>query len=130
MTLHIAERVRTIRKQRGVKSRVLGEVLEVTPQQMSRLEKGKNKFSGEQLYRVARALDVPVSAFYLGYQENREELGRLRIVLKGMNDQWQPAAEEEQERILLEGWRRLSDNDQRGAVLSVLQAISPSTKKK
>ena len=64
--IEIAKRVRALRLQRGLSQTELGEVLDVTFQQVQKYERGTNRISAGRLHRIADVLDVPVSFFYEG----------------------------------------------------------------
>jgi len=73
--IEIAKRVRALRLQRGLSQTELGEVLDVTFQQVQKYERGTNRISAGRLYRIAEVLDVPVSFFYEGFEGRGSEPG-------------------------------------------------------
>jgi transcriptional regulator with XRE-family HTH domain len=60
----IGERLREIRKRRGLTQEQLAEIVEVTFQQIQKYENGSNRLNTDKLQTVAQALAVPVSAFF------------------------------------------------------------------
>ena len=60
----IGQRLRAIRLKRGHTQRDLGEVLDVTFQQIQKFERGENRISGSQLYTLARFFNVPISTLF------------------------------------------------------------------
>jgi transcriptional regulator with XRE-family HTH domain len=61
----IGERIREIRKQRGLKGRVLASMAGISPEYLSRLELGKNKNpSIRVIEKVALVLDEPIYNFF------------------------------------------------------------------
>src|SRR5215510_12350365 len=64
--MEIAKRVRALRLQRGISQTELGSVLDVTFQQVQKYETGTNRISAGRLQQIAEVLDVPVTYFYAG----------------------------------------------------------------
>jgi transcriptional regulator with XRE-family HTH domain len=71
--MEIAKRVRALRLQRGISQTELGNVLNVTFQQIQKYETGTNRISAGRLQQIAEVLDVPVSYFYAGVDGNGAE---------------------------------------------------------
>jgi transcriptional regulator with XRE-family HTH domain len=70
--MEIAKRVRALRLQRGISQTELGSVLDVTFQQVQKYETGTNRISAGRLQQIAEVLDVPVTYFYAGIENNDE----------------------------------------------------------
>lgn len=102
-----------------------GEILDVTPQQISRFELGQQKISAAQLYRLARGFDVPIGWFFLGYEETSEEISRLRVVLKAGRGEYRPVVLKEKQDALIRAWLALSNEKKRDAVLALTEAMLP-----
>lgn len=66
---HVAKRLRLRRGLLGLSQQELGEKLGITFQQIQKYEKGANRISVGKLFRVAEALDVPLSFFFDGLDE-------------------------------------------------------------
>ena len=58
-----------MRMRRKMTQAVLGELLDVTFQQMQKYEKGINRVGASRLHRIANALGVPISEFFAGATE-------------------------------------------------------------
>ena len=71
--LHVGARIRLRRLLMGISQSDLGLALGVSFQQLQKYERGANRASASTLYRIAEALDVPVSFFFDGLV--REERG-------------------------------------------------------
>jgi transcriptional regulator with XRE-family HTH domain len=69
----IGKRVRTLRLQRGMSQTELGDLLEITFQQVQKYENGSNRVSAGRLQRIAEILDVPITFFYSAYGDNQTE---------------------------------------------------------
>lgn len=65
---HIARTIRLRREQLGMNQRTLGDKLGVTAQQISKRERCIDLLNQETLDRTAKALNVPVTYFYEGYE--------------------------------------------------------------
>jgi transcriptional regulator with XRE-family HTH domain len=75
----IGKRVRTLRLQRGMSQTELGDLLDVTFQQVQKYENGANRMSAGRLQRVAEVLDVPITFFYSNLESNRGEHSSPKI---------------------------------------------------
>lgn len=117
-------RLRVLRESRGLSLEAVGEILEVSQQQVSRYEHGHHRLSAGQIFRLARGFDVPVSWFFEGYQEKPEELHRLHLAVREDRNHWRAGTPPEAEQGLLVAWRALPDPAQREAVLRMLEAFS------
>ena len=90
----IGERMRELRKRRGLTQEQLAEIVDVTFQQIQKYENGSNRLNADKLQTIAQALSVPVSAFF------DDDKGDERLL-------------SEQERKLVDGFRSLSSSDVR-----------------
>jgi transcriptional regulator with XRE-family HTH domain len=63
---HIGDRLRVLRKKRGLSQADLGAVLDVSFQQMGNYEKGKDRLSAGALFLLARFLGTSPAAFFEG----------------------------------------------------------------
>lgn len=64
--IHIGHRLAQFRKDKGLSQQALGQMVGVTFQQTGKYESGANRISASRLYLIARALDVPIGAFFEG----------------------------------------------------------------
>lgn len=60
----IGERLRELRKRRGLTQELLAEIIDVTSQQIQKYENGSNRLNTDKIQTMAQALAVPVSAFF------------------------------------------------------------------
>ena len=67
--IHVAMRVRERRIELGLTQPELAGELGVTFQNLYKYEKGKNRISAGRLYRLSKALGVPVTFFFEGLAE-------------------------------------------------------------
>ncbi len=61
---HVGNRVRLRRQMIGMSQEKLGELLDITFQQVQKYEKGVNRISASRLQSIANVLSTPVSFFF------------------------------------------------------------------
>jgi transcriptional regulator with XRE-family HTH domain len=66
---HVGSRIRQRRIMLGLTQQQLAELTGVTYQQQHKYERGVNRVSAGRLFKIARALNVPVDYFYEGIGE-------------------------------------------------------------
>ncbi len=64
----IGQRIRTLRRVRGVTQKALGETLGVSCQQVQKYERGMNTLGPSQLVQLSTYFDVPVGRFFDGME--------------------------------------------------------------
>src|ERR1700735_1239200 len=69
----VGSRIRIVRMRRKMTQAALGELLDVTFQQIQTYEKGTNRAGASSLHKIANALDVPISEFFAGATEAGRE---------------------------------------------------------
>lgn len=75
----VGQRVRWRRRELKLTQEKLGDLLDLTFQQVQKYEKGVNRISAGRLYEMASVLGVPISYFYDGAEEYLErERGALQ----------------------------------------------------
>lgn len=67
----IGARVRALRKELGISQEGLAERAHTSPVYLSRIESGKQKPSVQTLNRLARAMDIPLYAFFMWGAEQK-----------------------------------------------------------
>lgn len=120
---YIGKRLKQLRESRGLNQEAVGELLEVSLQQISRFENNKHSLSAAQLYQLARGLDVPMSWFSDGYKESDEEKARLKTFLKRDLKSWRPGTDQEEEQSLLVAFRRIATKKNRDTVIQVAEGF-------
>lgn len=70
---HVGQRLRVRRSTLGISQEKLGEAIGLTFQQVQKYERGSNRISAGTLYRLAQALDVPVSFFFDCYETTPQQ---------------------------------------------------------
>ncbi|MFN7055123.1 helix-turn-helix domain-containing protein [Hyphomonas sp.] len=66
----VGQRIRWRRREMKLTQEKLGEILDLTFQQVQKYEKGVNRVSAGRLYEIASVLDVPVGYFFEGLGES------------------------------------------------------------
>ena len=113
----LGSRIRRYREQAGLSQTELGEKLGVSYQQVQKYERGLNRLSVDTLLCLARALELPLTAFVETGEgakgglvgEPRPEYGVLS----------------KEERELIKGFRELADDKVRAALLALVRATVP-----
>ena len=67
--MHVGAKIRLRRKALGITQDALAQMLGLTFQQVQKYERAGNRTSASRLYDLSRALRVPVSYFFEGYDE-------------------------------------------------------------
>lgn len=65
----VGQRIRWRRRELKLTQERLGEILDLTFQQVQKYEKGVNRVSAGRLYEIAGVLSVPISYFFEGAEE-------------------------------------------------------------
>ena len=78
--VHVGKRVRHRRWLIGMTQQQLAEQVGIKFQQIQKYETGANRVSASRLWDIAEALDVPVSFFFEGLEENEKSEGRKSMV--------------------------------------------------
>jgi transcriptional regulator with XRE-family HTH domain len=67
---HVGERIRERRTELGRTQEELGRALAISYQQVQKYETAANRVSAGRLYELARELEVEISYFFEGYEED------------------------------------------------------------
>lgn len=66
----VGQRIRWRRRELKLTQEKLGDMLELTFQQVQKYEKGVNRISAGRLFEMANVLNVPIGYFYDGAEEH------------------------------------------------------------
>ena len=69
----IGGRVYSLRVAQGIARKQLAKLIEVTPQQLQKYEKGTNRISAGRLVLIAKSLGEEISYFYEGLEQNKQQ---------------------------------------------------------
>jgi transcriptional regulator with XRE-family HTH domain len=76
--VHVGRRVRIRRVLCGLSQTALAEQLSLTFQQLQKYESGANRVSASRLWQIAQVLDVPISWFFMGIDDDTDRLEEFR----------------------------------------------------
>jgi transcriptional regulator with XRE-family HTH domain len=79
-TMDVGSRLRELRTERGLSMRALGRQSGLSTNALSMIERGKTSPSVSTLYKIATALDIPITAFF------RVESSKSEIVFVKANE--------------------------------------------
>ncbi len=72
--LHVGGRLKQIRGLRGLSQTNLADAVGLTFQQIQKYENGANRISASRLWEFAERLNVPISFFYDGLDDPRDNI--------------------------------------------------------
>lgn len=73
--VHVGKRIRHRRWMNGTTQQQLAEAVGIKFQQIQKYETGMNRVSASRLWDIAHALEVPVSFFFEGMEDQDSETG-------------------------------------------------------
>jgi transcriptional regulator with XRE-family HTH domain len=69
----IGGRIYSLRVAQGIARKQLAKLIEVTPQQLQKYEKGTNRISVGRLVLISKSLGEEISYFYEGLEQNKQQ---------------------------------------------------------
>ncbi|MFN3312829.1 MAG: helix-turn-helix domain-containing protein [Hyphomonas sp.] len=118
----VGQRIRLRRRERKLTQEQLGEILELTFQQVQKYEKGVNRVSAGRLYEIAGVLDVPVGYFFDGLDAEVSEAG---MMLAEPDDTFSaPLTISHEEVELIAAFQKISDAALRQSLLDTVKAAA------
>jgi len=69
--VHVGSRVRLRRRIQDISQARLADMIGISHQQLHKYERGHNRIGSGRLYQLGKALDVPVSFFFEGIEQNQ-----------------------------------------------------------
>jgi len=76
--LQIGRNLKLKRIKAGKSLQELGEVLNVSFQQIQKYERGQNKISSSSLFIIATSLNADISYFFKGLEEESDDTGQMK----------------------------------------------------
>ena len=114
----VGQRIRVFRREANLSQTALANQIGVTFQQLQKYEKGTNRVAAGLLMQIARALDVPITAFFDGLarptDKRRRDMPARLAELSAV-----PAAPK-----LLAAFSKISDDVLEADVLSLVRVLS------
>lgn len=126
---HIGVRLRQIRTQKGYSLENLAEWMNVSKQQVSRIEHGKCRISVVQLFQLARGLNVPLSWFTDEFVDEENATKWLENMVGADRSSWEASSETDQSRQLLASWRMIHSHDVRRKIVELVTAMARTQSK-
>ncbi len=68
------EKLIILRKQKNISQKKLADLLNITPKQFSFKERGKSKFNGDEMFRIADYFNLKVEDIFLPTSHQNGEL--------------------------------------------------------
>lgn len=117
----LGEKIKELRKSRGVSQMEMAENLGISYQQIQKYEKGKSSLSAYRLYQIASFLNIPVSFFFEEEEDLiSEEKERYKV---------SPLLNKE-EKNLLKKFRKIKNRKVHQTIIKLLEAIAELEEKK
>lgn len=87
----LGERIRELRKAKGLTQEQLAELVGVEPRHISRVEGGYNSPSIERLARIAEVLEVPIQELFnfMHLNDSEDRMKDIDAVIRGMSEEYQ-----------------------------------------
>ncbi|MCA6120127.1 helix-turn-helix transcriptional regulator [Bradyrhizobium sp. WSM 1738] len=121
----IGERIRIQRKRIGLSQKELASRLDIVFQQLQKHENGTSRVPASRLYKIARALNTPISHFYeVDERESLRRGGPLSDVSAIMGAQKSKLAKQVLELVTV--FIKIKDEDARADIVSLVAKFSKS----
>lgn len=117
----VGQRVRWRRRELKLTQEKLGELLDLTFQQVQKYEKGVNRISAGRLYEVASVLGVPVTYFYDGAEDHLSN--ERRLVAEGDETSTAPVISGETLELIA-AFQKIQNAALRRSILSTVRAAA------
>lgn len=125
--VHVGKRLRFGRTMQGMSQEAIGETIGVTFQQIQKYERGVNCIRAGKLHELAKALKVPVSFFFEGFESHQKNEGKYAIPGAGDsgNDGFDMEITSSRDSIeLMRAFHRISDHQLRGKIIDLVRAMA------
>ena len=134
VNLKVGERLRRLRGFKGLNQKELSNILNVTPQQVQKYERGKNKLPLDRLFQISLKFCIDVSYFFSPDAEAYSILARSEspdTLTTSVSEEiiqlsFDTKEEEHQEDIILivESLKKIKDGKIRKSILSFVSSIA------
>ena len=82
--IHVGKQLRTQRALFGLSQTDLAKQLDITFQQLQKYESGANRITAGRLWEAGKVLDVPVSYFFTGLDEDADPAAEILSTRAGL----------------------------------------------
>lgn len=121
--VYVGKRLRLKRTLLGLSQEAIGNAIGVTFQQIQKYERGINRMGASRLYDFARALGVPVSYFFDGYNTESPAYGMAEGEAPAFDNDQMPNRETVE---MMRAYYRIKNPTQRKRVLDLMKAMAES----
>jgi transcriptional regulator with XRE-family HTH domain len=125
--VHVGERIRQRRAVLDLSLDVVASRIGVSPQQLQKYEAADNRITAGRLFTCATALDVPVSFFFDGLTDGREDSTTDPRASSSSVRAGQVSVDEVGE--LLRLYSSIVDHDIRRRAIEYIRSLAPGAKK-
>jgi len=120
---HIGLCLRRLRNRKGYSLEKVAEWVDLSKQQVSRLEHGKSRLNVLQLYQLARGFNVPISWFYDDFKDEEDEIKWIGNMVREDRSQWLVSNQHDQTQKLLALWAMVDNQKLQVRVINLLEAV-------
>ena len=121
---HIGLRIKQLRAKKGYSLERVAEWLNISKQQVSRLELGKSRMSVVQLYQISRGLDMPISWFLGGFKDDEVEIKWLNNMLSEDRRLWSPENSDDKLQNLISLWRLIESPLIQDQIIGLMESFT------
>lgn len=115
--------LRRLRNKKKYSLERVAEWLDLTKQQMSRLERGENRLSIVQLYQLSRGFNVPVSWFFEGFEDDADEVAWLGNMVGGDRSLWTASIAGDSTEKMLALWSMMPNHQMQKKAIRLLELM-------
>jgi len=115
----IARNSRRQRLRKGLSQTELGNAIGVTFQQVQKYETGANRISAARLFRIARALEVPIGTLYDAVPDETQQVAQAQAATPP------PLKTQRQAARLINAFSRITDTRLRARLVELIERIAP-----
>lgn len=117
----VGQRVRWRRRELKLTQEKLGDLLDLTFQQVQKYEKGVNRISAGRLYEMATVLGVPISYFYDGAEDHIQS---TRGALQENDEDASAPVLSSETMELIAAFQKIADPSLRKSILATVRAAA------
>lgn len=131
MDAYVGGRLRMRRTLLGMSQEKLAEALGITFQQVQKYERGVNRVGASRLYDLSKVLDVPVSFFFEGSNNNSKPASKKTKMKMGVasgRDEYETEDFTDRETLeLVRAFKSIGNQDMRKSVLDMIRSLAKKT---
>ena len=128
--VYVGSRVRLQRTLLGFSQEKLGEAVGLTFQQIQKYERGANRIGASRLHEFSQILDVPISFFFDGLDQNSAKSGSSKRRASSNNANQDNFLQKRETWELVRAYYRIPDTLVRKRLFETIKALAKSTDSK